>query len=178
MIVPETNTVRERQSLLMRKYRTEPADALITDRAITFDGNRTDPFHGFVRMGRDELETVQAFGIHHAVGGYHDLPNPGDLLCGALAACLDSTLRIIAERMRIPILKLEIEVTATVDVRGTLCIERHVPVGFQQMQSKIILEVPPQVLPSTKQRLVEAAEHCCVNLQTLLKDINIKTTMI
>lgn len=28
------------------------------------------------------------FGIHRAIGGFHDYPNPGDLLNAALAACL------------------------------------------------------------------------------------------
>jgi uncharacterized OsmC-like protein len=70
-------------------------------------------------------------GIHHAVGGYHDAPNPGDLLCAALASCLDSTLRIIAARLGVRLVALEVDVTADVDVRGTLMLDRAVPVGLR-----------------------------------------------
>lgn len=38
-------------------------------------------------------------GVHRAVGGLHDAPTPGDLLCAALAACQDSTFRMIANIM-------------------------------------------------------------------------------
>lgn len=75
-----------------------------------------------------------SFGIHRAVGGYHDAPNPGDILCAALASCLDSTIRIIADRLGITLTSLEVDVTAEVDVRGTLVVNRDIPVGFQAMR--------------------------------------------
>jgi hypothetical protein len=39
-----------------------------------------------------------AFGTHTAVGGESDYPVPGELLCAAVASCLDSTIRTIANR--------------------------------------------------------------------------------
>jgi uncharacterized OsmC-like protein len=53
------------------------------------------------------------------------------MLCAALAACLDSTIRIIADHLDVTLSSLEVGVTAEVDVRGTLLMDRKVPGGFQ-----------------------------------------------
>src|SRR5512143_3460734 len=90
--------VRSRQDPLRKSYRESPIDAMITDKAITTEGAKLDPFHGKVVPGSKDYGVVWPFGIHRAVGGDHDLPNPGDLLAAALAACRDSTIRIIACR--------------------------------------------------------------------------------
>ena len=50
-------------------------------------------------------------GVHRAVGGLHDAPTPGDLLCAALAACQDSTFRMIANLMNIELEDLTVDVT-------------------------------------------------------------------
>lgn len=65
------------------------------------------------------------------MGGDHDLPNPGDLLSAALAACLDSTIRIIADRNGVVLDHLVVDVRSEVDVRGTHMVDTSVPVGFQ-----------------------------------------------
>lgn len=61
----------------------------------------------------------------------HDAPNPGDMLCGALAACMDSTIRKVADHLGVTLTSLEVKVAAEVDVRGCLAVDRKVPVGFQ-----------------------------------------------
>src|SRR5689334_9970228 len=137
MSVDQTNVVRERQHPLRQRYLDAPEDARITDHARSERGVTTDPFHGYVVPGSKDYGITWPFGIHYAVGGYHDGPNPGDLLCTALAACLDSTIRIVAGRLGVELLALEVDVTANVDVRGTLVIDRAVPVGFQGMRCAI-----------------------------------------
>lgn len=158
--------VRERQDPLRRSYRTEPERARITDRARTVSRRLDDPFHGDLVPG-DGYDALWSFGIHRAVGGLHDAPNPGDILCSALAACLDSTLRMIADRLGIELETLEVEVTAEVDVRGTLAVDPEVPVGFQSMRCSMALGVPEATDPEAVGRFLQAAEHSCVVLQTL-----------
>ena len=115
-------------------------------------------------------------GIHRAVGGYHDLPNPGDILCAALAACFHSTLRIIADRLEIPIADLEVTTRAEVDVRGTLLVDRNVPVGFQQIKCQVRLQPAANVSPPEKVKMLQAAaEHSCVVLQTLRNGVPVQT---
>jgi uncharacterized OsmC-like protein len=150
---------------------------MITDRGRTVAGTAYDPFHGQVVPGSQDYGVQWAFGIHSAVGGYHDGPNPGDLLCAALAACLDSTLRIIAERLGVALRQLAVDVTADVDVRGTLVLDRAVPVGFQRMRCRVSLEPEQGTDPARLQKLLAAAEHSCVNLQTLRAGVPVETSV-
>lgn len=161
------SSVRERQDPLRQRYKESKQPAWITDRGRAVDGVKTDPFHGQAVPGSQDYGVVWPFGIHTAVGGYHDGPNPGDFLCTALAICLDSTVRIIAERLGVQLLSLEVDVTGDIDVRGTLQVERGVPVGFQQMRCAVSLQAAANTEPDVVRRLVVAAEQCCVVLQTL-----------
>ncbi len=178
MIHTSGTTVRERQDPLMRHFQQNPADAVIEDRAKTVFDLTHDPFHGRVSIGREDLDVSIPFGIHHAVGGYHDAPNPGDLLCAALAACLDSTIRIIAQRLKIQLHKLEIEVIAKADVRGTLMVNKDVPVGFQGINCLMNIEPAKDTHPESLHKLIAMSEYCCVNLQTLSTSVDIVSQRI
>jgi uncharacterized OsmC-like protein len=162
-----SSVVRRRQQPLIERYREEPEAAQITDRARTRGGLGEDPFHGRVVIGREDHGVELRFGIHRAVGGDHDAPNPGDLLCAGVAACLDSTLRMVADRMGIRLAELEVQVTAHADVRGTLLVDRSVPVGFHHIQVETRLRTAEGTDPSLTGKLEAVAEHCCVDLQTL-----------
>lgn len=169
--------VRDRQAPLQKRYLVNPEEALINDQARTSGGVDTDPFHGTVHPGKPDTSVPLHFGIHSAVGGYHDAPNPGDMLCAALAACLDSTLRIIADRLGVKIQFLEVAVIADVDVRGTLMVDRKVQVGFQQMRCRIDIRTDNQTDPKLMEKLISAAEHSCVNLQTLREGVSVQTSV-
>src|SRR5262245_33674536 len=135
----QAGLVQQRQTPLRQRYRSVPADAWIVDSAQTIDACGEDPFHGTV-VPANGAGAPWRFGIHRAVGGFHDLPNPGDILSAALAACFDSTLRILAERLGIGLQSLEVTVEAECDVRGCLHVERSVPVGFQRMRCRATLQ--------------------------------------
>ncbi|MCU7829812.1 MAG: OsmC family protein [Candidatus Thiodiazotropha sp. (ex Myrtea sp. 'scaly one' KF741663)] len=169
--------VRDRQAPLQKRYLVNPEEALINDQARTSGGVDTDPFHGTVHPGKPDTSVPLHFGIHSAVGGYHDAPNPGDMLCAALAACLDSTLRIIADRLGVKIQSLEVVVAAKIDVRGTLMVDRKVQVGFQQMKCHIDIQADDQTDPKLMKKLIAAAEHSCVNLQTLRTGVPVETSV-
>lgn len=171
-----TTLVRSRQDPLRERYRVAPEEARITDRARAVGGIGFDPFHGRVVPGSRDYGVAWDFGIHRAVGGDHDGPNPGDMLSAALAACLDSTLRMIADRLGITLTALEVDATADVDVRGTLVVDRAVPVGFQRMRCAVTLEAAPGTDRPLLDKLVAAAEHSCVNLQTLRSGVAVETS--
>lgn len=170
-----SESVKGRQESLREIYLKDAGKARITDRAKTIRGVDTDPFHGTVVFGNEDHSVSMDYGIHHAVGGYHDAPNPGDMLCGAIAGCLDSTIRIIANRLGVKLLSLEVEVTADLDVRGTLIIDREVPVGFQTINCSVDIAAAEGTNPKIIQRLVGAAEHSCVNMATLKSNVEINT---
>jgi uncharacterized OsmC-like protein len=167
-----TDVVRQRQDPLRAQYRDAPEDARIRDHATTASAG-SDPFHGTVIVG--DSHERWSFGIHRAVGGDHDLPNPGDILCASLAACLDSTLRMLADRLGVRVEALEIAVAAIADVRGCLVVERGVPVGFQRIDVDIRLDAAPDIDPELVDSLKALAEQCCVILQTLRAVIPITT---
>ena len=171
-----TSSVRERQAPLRERYKDSPGAAAITDEARTTGGTDTDPFHGQVVPGSEDHGVTWPFGIHRAVGGHHDAPNPGDVLCAAPAVCLDSTIRMIADRLGIQLTSLEVNVTADVDVRGTLLVDRTVPVGFQSMQCNVDVQAAEGTNPQLMQKLLAAAEHSCVVLQTLRSGVPVETS--
>jgi uncharacterized OsmC-like protein len=177
MLEQKTIDVRARQVPLREHYKSAPKDAVITDRARSAGGVETDPFHGRVVPGSREYGLSWPFGIHAAVGGDHDGPNPGDLLCAALAACLDSTIRMIMSRHHVRLTALEVDVTADVDVRGTLVVDRSVPVGFQSMRCRVALRAAEGTDPARVDKLLAAAEHSCAVLQSLRAGVAVETSL-
>jgi len=99
-------------------------------------------------------------------GGDHDLPNPADLLCAALAACEDSAVRMVADLLGVRIVDLRVEVSGDVDVRGALAMDRSVKVGFRSMDCRVHLKVQDAEAPRLA-ALRKQAEASCVNLDTL-----------
>jgi len=166
--------VKVRQERLGEHYREASADAWIRDRARTVYNRDNDPFHGVLLAGEHDVSELR-FGIHRALGGDHDLPNPGDILCAALAACLDATLRMIADRLAVPIRFLEVSVTGDLDARGPLKLEPGVPAGFQAMTCQVTLEPGGDAAAPQVAMLAAAAEQCCVVLNTLRNGVSVVT---
>jgi len=169
----KANLVQQRQNPLRDLYRRSPAEAWIRDGARTINGCGGDPFHGSV-VPNNSLDAPLRFGIHRAVGGDHDYPNLGDLLSAALAACFDSTLRMIADHLGVRLKSLEVEVDAECDVRGCLLVERTVPVGFQNMVCRVRLVSENQIESEQLQMLLAATEQSCVVFQTLRNGVAVK----
>jgi uncharacterized OsmC-like protein len=163
------NLMRDRQRPLVNLYKEEPAAAMVTDVAFTEWSNH-DPLHSSVVVGPHEPIRVPV-ALHTAVGGDSDEAVPGDILCAALASCLDSTLRVIANRMGVELLGLKVVATAQVDVRGTLLVSNEVRVGFQDMQVRVQLQLPDEVPQQQRAQLLQLAEGCCVVLDTLRRGV-------
>lgn len=167
--------VAKRQAPLLKQYREDPESALVTDRAVTIAADLSDPLHGSVKPSWDK-DAHWDYGVHRAVGGLHDRPVPGDILCAALATCFDSTLRMLADQMGVELTRVEVEVTADVDVRGTLRVDRSVPVGFQAMRCKIDVETKEALSEDMMGKLMYLTEQCCVVTQTLRKGVDVEVS--
>lgn len=156
-----------RQRPLRARYREEPAEAVTIKRVRSVQAAASDPVHGAVEAVGPYPATRWEFGTDYKVGGYDDLPNSGHLLCAALAACEDNTIRMVADRLGIRIIDLTVEVTGQVDCRGCLAMGPQVPVGFRGLDVQVRL----QVADGTDERLVgllqQVSEQLCVNLDTL-----------
>ncbi len=158
--------VARRQDPLRPLYREDPTKALSYKEVRTLYTGATDAVHGRI-FPTGFPEVAWDYGIDDTVGGFNDLPNPGHLLCAALAACMDSTVRMIADRLGVRIERLEVEVNGDADVRGCLAMSRSVRPGFRQMECRLALELDPGADPQVSAMLVRQAEKLCVTLDTL-----------
>ncbi len=163
----------DRQAPLAKLYNQTPAKAMVTDSASAkcTSGKILDPLHGEVTVAGHTIPVA----VHSAVGGESDAAVPGDILCAALASCLDTTIRVIANRLRLEILAIEVQVSADVDVRGTLCLAPRVPVAFQKMHLSVVLTTPESTSSKLIKALFQGAERSCVVLQTLKSALKIST---
>ena len=85
---------------------------------------------------------------------------------------------MVANLMGIELVKLEVNVTATADIRGALMMDRLVPVGFQEMKCEVKMEVGDGTEPSQLERLQSASKACCVVQQTLKSPPPVETKFI
>jgi uncharacterized OsmC-like protein len=147
------------QAPLKQRYRDDPASAVVTLRA-------TGRLNGAGVSCR--VETGQALveaGLHPATGGTGLQACSGDMLLEALAACAGVTLRAVATALEIPLRDGTVNVEGDLDFRGTLGVDKAVPVGFQDIRLRFELDTdaPPEQLET----LLKLTERYCVVLQTL-----------
>ncbi|MFL5790107.1 MAG: OsmC family protein [Actinomycetota bacterium] len=164
--------IRERQAPLRERYTNDPASAI--QRLVVRGGNAdlSDPLH--VEIHPDRLADVTwRSGAHPAVGGDHDVPCSGDLLLGALAACQEVTLRMVAANMGIEITALDVEVEADWDARGTLAMGREFPVGIRTIRCRTNVTIADDERGERAQRLLRSAERYCVVLDTLRTGVDV-----
>ena len=162
------------QKPLKAGYKASPAQAVVTDHARSCGQSLSDPFRSAVEP-MDGCGVVVPIGTHAAVGGPHDAPTPGDMLCAALAACQDSAVRMVANLLGVELTRLEVRVTATADVRGAMAMDPNVPVGFQAITCDINYAAKEGTAPDLLQKLEAAAERCCVVQQTLKAPPRVQT---
>jgi len=149
--------LRETQRPLKERYRAEPGSARIT---LTARGGETASAAACsVDIGRAVYE-AQA---HAGVGGSGTAPCSGDLLLGALAACAQVTCQMVAAASGIPTERIEVTAEGELDLRGTLGIDREVPVGFD----RIVLRFDVEGAGDRRDELVEKTLRYCVVLKTL-----------
>ena len=133
--------------------------------------NLHDPFRTSVTVN-DKMKIPFKIGAHKAVGGDHDFPNPGDLLCASLASCFESTIRMISNKLGIELIETKIKANAYVDVRGTLMIDKSIPVEFQSMQIDALIRAK-NTNEKLMNTLLKGAKQSCIVYQTIKKGVPI-----
>ncbi|NGX84322.1 OsmC family protein [Aequorivita sp. KMM 9714] len=172
----DNSIVNQRHLILTEKYLNDPSSAWITDSAEVFGKDLHDPFRTWVAVN-EKMKIPFKIGVHSAVGGDHDFPNPGDLLCASLASCFESTVRLISNKLNIELVETKVIATANIDVRGTLMIDKSIPVGFQSMHLEILVSAR-----NTNNKLmtilINGAKRSCIVYQTIKKGIPITTNTV
>jgi uncharacterized OsmC-like protein len=178
----QQTAVTRRQAELRAHYARNALDAIVLKRAQTRRADGRDPLHGSVipvntADGASPYGAAWDYGIDRAVGGMHDAPNPAEMLCAALAACADASIRMCAEARRVRLERLEVEVCGRLDVRGALG-RQEVPVGFLGLQVLVRLRAAPGTQPARIERLLAAAESTCVVLATLRRGVAVDVDLV
>ncbi|TMC10904.1 MAG: OsmC family protein [Chloroflexi bacterium] len=166
--------LRELQAPIKRRYEDDPAAARITMTVRSGPSDLSDPLH--VAIVPDAAPDVTwASGAHPGVGGTGDVPCSGDLLMGALAACQEVTMRMVAASMGIELEAVEVEVSGEADLRGTLAMSREVPVGVTGITCATRVRLKEGTNPERAKRLLENAERYCVVLNTLRNGVPVQS---
>lgn len=150
--------LRSVQAPLKEKYRQEPGAAMITLKA-----------HGALGEGVScSVQTGKALvdaGLHPATGGTGMSVCSGDMLLEALVACAGVTLCAVATSLEIPIRDGKVSAEGDLDFRGTLGVDKTVPVGFQNIRLRFTLDT--DATEEQLATLVKLTERYCVVFQTL-----------
>jgi uncharacterized OsmC-like protein len=153
--------LRALQAPLKKRYKEEPASALLT---LKVEGE----------LGMDEPTCIVATprgpieaGLHPAAGGDGRFACSGDMLLEALVGCAGVTLRAVATAMNIPIRGGTIRAEGDLDFRGTLGVSKDVDVGFQSI--RLSFQLHTDATPEQVESLIKLTKRYCVIYQTLAK---------
>ena len=163
-------SVREVQREIKTEYKQNPEAAKVTLRAKGSEAAGSAMACN-VDIGRAIFETQ----AHAGVGGPGTAACSGDLLLAALAGCAQITAQLVAEAMGLSARSIEVKVEGDLDLRGTLGIDRSVPVGFTEVS--LALEVDGDLTDEELASFHRKVERYCVVLQTLTTPPKIASTV-
>jgi uncharacterized OsmC-like protein len=172
--MPYKIDLRQVQTPLKERYRSDPESAQVVTRAQSESSDLDDPQHCAVGL-REFPEVVIHSGLHRAAGGAGDVPCSGDILAAALVICEESTIRSVAANMGIELESVETDVQIHWDFRGTMGVDRAVPVGATGIEMRTRVRVKEGVDPDRAARFLASAERYCSTLQTLRNGVEVST---
>lgn len=156
----DAQELRARQQPLKKHYQDEPDSALVAARA---EARLSD---GAIACTLPTWSGAVVAGLHPAAGGDGTQACSADMLLEALAACAGVTLKSVATAMGIELRAGRIIAEGHWDARGTLALDRDVPVGLRDVRLRFELESDAD--DARLARLVELSERYCVIYQTLV----------
>ena len=151
-------TLRSIQAPLKEQYRVDPRSAVITLKA---QGRLGEGVSCSVETGK----ALVAAGLHPATGGDGLHACSGDLLLQALVACAGVTLNAVASAIGVELREATVRAEGDLDVRGTLGMQKDVPVGFQDIRLRF--ELDTDASEDQLSTLLRLTERYCVIFQTL-----------
>ena len=153
-----TDELKAIQAPLKERYRESPDSARITLRA---QGRLGEGVSCKIETGKGQVSA----GLHPATGGSGLGACSGDMLLEALVACAGVTLNAVATALGISLRDATLHAEGDLDFRGTLGISKEVPIGFQNIRLRIVLDTDAG--QDQINTLLRLTERYCVVLQTL-----------
>lgn len=161
----EKALLRSKQKPLKEKYLSDPSSAKLPMKAkAQIEGP------GISCKVESFLGEIPA-GLHPGTGGDGTEACSAKMMLESLVGCAGVTLRAVATAMEIGIEKSSsIEAIGHLDFRGTLGLDRSIPVGFEKIE--LIFDLKTDCDDEKTEKMIELTERYCVVYQT------IKTTPI
>ncbi|GAA1476417.1 OsmC family protein [Nocardioides aestuarii] len=158
----DRSQLRALQAPLRERYAADPASA---DTALQARGDLRDP--GITATVDGWAGPVRA-GLHPATGGDGSDACSGDMLLEALLACAGVTLRSVATAMGLDLRSASLTAKSSFDARGTLGLDRSVPVGIGPVTVTAVVDCGDGDLDdAVLERLATTTERYCVVGQSL-----------
>ena len=110
-------------------------------------------------------------GLHSKAGGDGSVACSGDLLLQALVTCAGTTMAAVSTAMGLEIRNARVEARGRMDFRGTLGVDRTVPVGLTSIE--LLFHIDSDVAAESLDKLIQLTERYCVVLQTLQNAVRV-----
>ena len=154
----KSEELRAIQAPLKEQYKTQPEAALVT---LRVKGRLGEGVTCRVETGKALIEA----GLHPATGGSGLSACSGDMLLEALAACAGVTMNSVATAIGVEIREGIVQAEGDLDFRGTLGVDKQVPVGLQRI--RLHFELDTDADSEKLATLIRLTERYCVVFQTL-----------
>ena len=154
----ETEQLKAIQAPLKQKYREQPEAAQLTLKAR---GRIGEGITCKLETGR----ALAAAGLHPATGGDGLSLCSGDMLLEALVVCAGVTLGAVAAALGIELRDAVVNAEGDLDFRGTLAVDKDVPVGFKAI--RLSFDLDSDASKEQLDTLLKLTERYCVVYQTL-----------
>lgn len=155
--------LRALQTPLKERYRDDPGAALVT---MVASGRLTS---GPVCHVERSHPGVPA-GLHPAAGGDGSEACSGEMMLEALVACAGVTLGAVATAMGIEVRGGTVRAEGDMDFRGTLGVDKTVPVGLTAV--RLSFELDTDASADQLATLLKLTERYCVVYQTLKNSVS------
>ncbi|MFN9719241.1 MAG: OsmC family protein [Planctomycetota bacterium] len=167
----DQDSLRAIQAPLKERYRTNPETARAEMRvtgSVTFE-----PPGCRMELPPNDGRQIRS-GLHPCAGGDGTLACAGDMLLQSLVACAGTTLAAVSIAMGLSVTAATIRATGVMDFRGTLGVDRAVPVGMSNISMEI--ELAGTLSGEQADKLVQLMERYCVVYQTLRASVDLSTS--
>ncbi len=165
----DATALRTLQAPIKERYKSDPKSACITLKAKgTLDS-------ASVACKVETGRAVAVAGLHPGTGGSGLELCSGDMLLEALVACAGVTLKAVATALDIPIAAGVVSAEGDLDFRGTLGVDKNVPVGFVQIRLRF--DVDTDVPQEKLDQLLKLTERYCVVYRTLKGGVEMRVRL-
>jgi uncharacterized OsmC-like protein len=165
-----SNELKTLQTPLKKQYAKSPDDAVVSLHAtgtVNID-NLTCQVESAASVSGQTTS-----GLHPSAGGDGKFACSGDMLLQSLVACSGVTFAAVATAMELQVSSTRVTAHGTMDFRGTLGVDREVPVGLTSVDLSFAVESSE---PDEKiEKLIQLTERYCVVLQTLQNSVAVSS---